>query len=140
MSEIDCKCPLQNQISTNGLTFLIDQITERNFTLNSYPFDINSDENENALCDTDDRSASLPQLPHLQISSTDLMSSGPEDSDAKENEDPDYVPKKFSTVPHKILLPGSLTELNLESVFAGRFDLILAIEKLHQSTIEILRL
>lgn len=122
----ECKCPIQNKISDSGLAFLIDQKAERNFTLTNYKFSINS-ENSVFDCNGNDSNASGQHSQneshnnHWPIALTSSASEPDplsESDGEKENDDPDYLPEKVSSVPSKITLPNSLAELKFESVFA----------------------
>lgn len=132
-----CKCALNNKISANGLAFLIDQKNERKFTLDNYPFTKNIDElkhvNVIVLSDSEDDGShslakSLSSEKAEEPLSIPIASSALNlfDDEKKENDDPDYVPDKYCSfgVPHKVKLPGSLNEINFESVFAEavRYD------------------
>lgn len=120
---LDCKCPAKNKISDIGLAFLIDQKTERKFTLDNYEFTMVDDEIGAFDCNDNERGASSQ---HLQTPSPDRLlnvipSSGSDSERDEENEhddDPDYIPEIHSSVPNKIIAPGSLSELNFDSVFA----------------------
>lgn len=139
MVAVVCKCPSTNRISANSLAFLIDQETRsgRNFSLDSYPFALNTkdDVNGNGTCDYDsndssqivsgqknDRSVSPAPM---AVGSRSFISDS-ESGEEKENHDndTDYFPVKHCSVPYKITLPNSLTELNFDSVFmdAVRYD------------------
>lgn len=116
-----CNCLPPNRISENRLLFLIDQKTERKFSLDSYNFEMEVNEHRQPLpC-----SSLMKEADEKCFSATSTPSAASDTDDGeKENNDPDYFPDKFSSVPHRIILPNSLKELNFDSVFseAVRFD------------------
>lgn len=53
LASTDCKCPPKKKVPASGLAFLIDQQTERNFTLDNYPFAVNKEDDISNVCDSD---------------------------------------------------------------------------------------
>lgn len=119
----DCKCPLKARISESGLAFLIDQKTERNFTLDSYQFETNTkcSDTKDLQCVDDQHRSRSPEI----VPDADVKSNDSESYEEKENgDDIDYFPESHLCVPCKIALPNSLAELNFDPVFidAVRYD------------------